>query len=267
MSSNLDRLKKDLDELVTLGLSMVIDFRTNEVSSQDRPKAKGIDEDLQKETKGIFKKNYQSWYSESISVIKQLLPDRLAEFILLYHDPKRKERKGGGDYVIHDWVTGFRSTKNARGDRAFKDDLIIAAKLLAQYEILKSAESRFNSSLFDIRQLVSADLLDSELAGSRELVKHGFLRAAGVIAGVVIEKHLLQVCNAHNIKSKKSHPTMSEFNDLLKNGGVVDVPTWRQIQRLGDIRNMCAHGKEREPTKDEVNELIDGADKICKTLF
>jgi len=46
-----------------------------------------------------------------------------------------------------------------------------------------------------------------------------------------------------------------------------DVVQWRFVQRLGDIRNYCAHNKDREPTKDEVNELIDGADKIIKTVF
>jgi hypothetical protein len=47
----------------------------------------------------------------------------------------------------------------------------------------------------------------------------------------------------------------------------LDVPTWRQIQRLGGIRNLCDHNKEREPTKDEVIELIGGVDKVSKTLF
>ena len=49
--------------------------------------------------------------------------------------------------------------------------------------------------------------------------------------------------------------------------GVIDVPTWRQIQRLGDIRNLCDHNKGREPTKKELEELVDGVEKITKTLF
>ena len=67
-------------------------------------------------------------------------------------------------------------------------------------------------------------------------------------------------------------PTMptkaiSDFNDLLKNGGVIEVPTWRQIQRLGDLRNLCDHNKQREPTSEEVAEFIDGVEKATKTLF
>jgi hypothetical protein len=69
----------------------------------------------------------------------------------------------------------------------------------------RAAERRFESSLFEIRQLVQADLFDSVLGYARELLKHKFLRAAGAIAGVVLEKHLRQVCFDHSIMiTKKS---------------------------------------------------------------
>jgi len=47
----------------------------------------------------------------------------------------------------------------------------------------------------------------------------------------------------------------------------IETPTWRFIQHLSDLRNLCDHNKDREPTKDEVNELIVGVTKITKTLF
>jgi hypothetical protein len=127
--------------------------------------------------------------------------------------------------------------------------------------------ARFDTSLFDIRQLVQADLFDSELEAARELAKHGFVRAAGAVAGVVLEKHLAQAATNHNVRMTKKHPTLSDFNDRLRDADVLDVPNWRKLQRLGDIRNLCDHNKNREPTSDEVNELIDGVDKLTKTLF
>ena len=54
--------------------------------------------------------------------------------------------------------------------------------------------------------------------------------------------------------------------DALKTAQVLDVPRWRQVQRLADLRNFCGHGKEREPTKEQVNELIDGVEssqRLC----
>ena len=93
-----------------------------------------------------------------------------------------------------------------------------------------------------------------------------FYRAAGSIAGVVLEKHLRDVCGNHNLKASKKKPTMVDYQDLLKNNNIIDTPTWRHLQFLADIRNKCAHPGE-EPTKDEVLSLINGTKKAIKTLF
>jgi len=136
-----------------------------------------------------------------------------------------------------------------------------------QLAILEATRTRFESSLHDIRQLLQADLFDSELDTSRELLKSGFLRASGAVAGVVLEKHLRQVVTNHALVIWKQHPTISDFNDLLKTNGVLDVPAWRNIQRLGDLRNLCDHNKHRDPTKEDLDELINGVEKLTKTLF
>ncbi|HEX7009430.1 MAG TPA: hypothetical protein VF184_05580, partial [Phycisphaeraceae bacterium] len=101
----------------------------------------------------------------------------------------------------------------------------------------------------------------------RELLQAGFIRPAGMIAGVVLEKHLAQVCTNHNLKLTKKRPTISDFNDTLKNNKVIDTATWRHIQRLGDLRNLCAHNGDRDPAEDEVDELIRGTEKYTKSLF
>jgi len=57
----------------------------------------------------------------------------------------------------------------------------------SEVQISRSAEARSESSLCDIKQLVQVDLFDSELEAARELLKHKFVRAAGAIAGVLLE--------------------------------------------------------------------------------
>jgi hypothetical protein len=136
-----------------------------------------------------------------------------------------------------------------------------------QMAILKSVRGRFESSLFDIQQLLQADLFDSELDAAKELAKHKFLRAAGALAGVVLEKHLGQVCSNHSIKVSKRDPTISDLNDLLKGASVVQLPEWRSIQHLADLRNLCDHDKKAEPTVEQIKDLLDGVAKITKTLF
>lgn len=168
-------------------------------------------------------------------------------------------------YTIQDYLTGLRIVKG--GSKAFDHERVVLARFDIQFQIVSSAKVRFDSSLSDIKGLVQADLFDSELEGSRELLANGFVRAAGVIAGVVLERHLSQVLGNHGLGTRKKTPTIADFNDLLKEGGVLDTPSWRQVQRLGDLRNLCGHDKGREPETEEVEELIDGVEKYTKTLF
>ena len=133
--------------------------------------------------------------------------------------------------------------------------------------ILESATGRFESSLFDIKKILQADIFDTEIESARELLKNGYERAAGTIAGLVLETHLAQVCASHNLTLSKKNPSISDYNDALKDSNVIEVPDWRLIQHLTDIRNLCAHKKKRDPKKEEVESLIDGVDKVCKTVY
>lgn len=258
MESNITKYKEDLQSLIERGTLLLYGLY-NEFSSElklDKATKESIN-------KLSFKNYYNSWYNESLAVIKQLMPDRLDDFISYYKQPKRKTFDYE-TYTISDYLVGLIKK---RGEIfVFKPSSIIT-KYEQQFSILKSIESRFKSSLFDIKQLVQADMFDSELEAAKELNKKGFHRAAGAICGVVIEKHLHGVCETRGIAIAKKNPAINDYNELLKNDNVIDIPTWRLIQRLGDIRNLCDHNKTEEPTKENINDLIDGTDKIIKTIF
>ncbi len=265
MISNLEKYKKDLEALIKKGELLFMAMQ-NDCYPEQFAEALGVEAKEYIKSLPIFKNDYQAWYSEAKVVIKQLLPDRLSDFERHYEKPKPRKDITYDNYRIEDYLQGLNVTRGLVKEKVVGPDAAIP-QFEQQLAILKSVSSRFESSLFDIRQLVQADLFDSELEAARELIKHGFLRGAGAIAGVVLEKHLAQVAKNHNIQTRKKDPTISDFNDLLKNGGVLAVPAWRQIQRLGDIRNLCDHNKDREPTKDEAQELVDGVEKFTKALF
>ena len=138
---------------------------------------------------------------------------------------------------------------------------------MQQLNIVKAAKETLDSALIDITAILQADLFDSEIDSARALAKSGFLRAAGAICGVVIEKHLNQVCNTRGIAITKKNPTIYDFNQKLKDENIISTPTWRLIQRLSDIRNICDHARATEPEKGEVEDLISGTDKVLKTVF
>jgi predicted transcriptional regulator len=98
-------------------------------------------------------------------------------------------------------------------------------------------------------------------------MKKKFFRGAGAIAGVVLEKHLKQVIENHNLSTKKKHPSIADYNDLLKKEEIIGTKNWRFIQHLGDLRNLCDHNKDKEPTNDDIQSLIDGIKKIIKTIW
>ncbi|HEY0763185.1 MAG TPA: hypothetical protein VGD61_12510 [Pyrinomonadaceae bacterium] len=102
---------------------------------------------------------------------------------------------------------------------------------------------------------------------SKELAKHKFGRAAGAVAGVVLERHLKDVCQRRHLKVTKKNPTIADVNNLLKEATIIDLPQWRFVQHLADIRNLCDHSKTTEPSLDQVNDLIAGVMKVTKTVF
>ncbi|MDR2967489.1 MAG: hypothetical protein LBU74_06035 [Methanobacteriaceae archaeon] len=265
MISNLEKYKKDLENLINKGnllySAMLSECYPNK--KKERLNIKDADnESLDKLPD--FNSEYQEWYSEASIVIKQLLTDRLDDFKSYYDKPKSRKQINVENYCIKDYLDGITVSTYRE---TIVDTSAAIPKFQQQLAILKSVSSRFTSSLFDIQQLVQADLFDSELDAAKELTKKGFIRGAGAIAGVVLEKHLSQVMDNHNISTRRKRPTINDFNETLKNNNVIDVPLWRQIQRFGDIRNLCDHNKNRDPSKEEISELIDGVEKLTKTLF
>lgn len=210
-----------------------------------------------------FRTCYHHWYSEALVVVKQLLPDRYADFVKFYEGPKTRKTLDVETYRIEDACQSLSSTRY--GGDVIVDMSAAISLLQQQIAILESIEKRFESSLFDIKQLVQADLFDSELDVARELLKNKFSRAAGAVAGVVLEGHLKQVCDNHNLPKKSG--TIAVLNDALKAVGVIELSQSRHIQFLGDIRNKCGHKNPTDPTVEEVGELIAGVDKVIKTIF
>ncbi len=266
--TNLTKYKEDLKLLLDKAKLIGEDFRYRTYTDEQRKKLDKDEIAIIKKLNSFFEINYQGWYTEALAVIKLLIPDRLAEFVDLYKGDGKRKDISATTYNMQDWLKGSRVAANKfTGEKPFDDLAAVSMRFTNQYQILTSAEKRFTSSLLDIKQLVQADFFDSEIEVSKELLKKGFYRAAGVICGVIIEKHLSQVCDNHNVAISKKHPTISDFNDTLKSSNVIEISSWRFIQRLGDLRNLCGHNKEKEPSNDEANELIEGTDKLIKTVY
>jgi hypothetical protein len=270
MPSTLDRLKNDIDILTRRGQDLFLAmkyecFSTTIVRQLTKEfgesKAKEIVQNLP-----AFAEAYEAWYSEARALVKHLLPDRLQDFISHYEVPKSRRELSADSYRITDYLQGISATNKFTKEKIVGQEAAIL-HFRQQLAIVKASQARFQSALFDIRHLVQADIFDSELEAAGELAKNKFLRSAGALAGVVLERHLAHVCSERGIKVGKSNPGISDLNDALKQSGLIDIPQWRHVQLLGDIRNLCDHAKSKEPTSTQIEDLLNGTAKVVKTIL
>jgi len=266
---NLEKYRKDLDALVNLGVNLYYSMVVKWYSEQEIAKILPLTE-LENELEGFIKtlpdfySEYQGWYSESLSIIKFLLPNRINDFVSYYETPSNRAKIDFATYVVKDYLHSIYTYRNNKLSITPKAAI---TRFQQQLAILKACQKRFESSLFDVKSLLQGDLFDSELEAAKDLNSKGLYRAAGAIVGVVLETHFAQVCENHNLKLPKKDPTINDYNDFLKKEEIITLNTYKHISLLGDIRNLCTHKKSEEPTKDDVDRLISGAQVIMKTIF
>lgn len=221
---------------------------------------------FQKKEAKQFQFEYQIWYTKALKAVSALAPDRYQEFKGYYEiDPKRKTF-GYGTYVIQDFIKGVAPAPIGLQYENFDPREQALRCFVNQLTILKAVADRIDSVVNNIEGELYAELQDSEIVIARQLAKIS-LRAAGALVGVVIEGHLLKVVAAHNLKITKKTPTIADLIEPLKAASVIDTAAWRKITFLSDLRNLCCHKKDSEPTKEQVIELIDGAEWLTKNVF
>jgi hypothetical protein len=262
MSQNSDKLKGELESLISEGEQLRLSLmQTYKENSHLKIYDKHL-KDIDVSNLPSFYYSYEKWYTYSLLYVKKFVPDRIKDFTDLYRNNDRKDPTLD-TYTISDTILGMVYP----GMTIENISSVSVIKVRQQISILKSVYTLIDSFIHNMEFELQANIFDSELDASKELWKNGFLRASGVICGVILEKHLKQVCVAHQIKISKKNPTFNDLAESLKNNGIIDVPDWRRIQLMADIRNICCHDKEDEPTKDQVKDLLDGTDKIIKTIF
>ena len=260
-NGNIAKIIKDLDALLHWGKILKKAWELQwcdskmDLSEEQRGCLKGID----------IADKYQAWYSKALIIIKQFLPCRLDEFVGLYEYKGNRKTVTFDNFRISDVLLeyGYLSCVDLFGPRDLRYCLNLFAR---QCSILMAARESLVNSWVEIRQVLQADLLDSEIDAARRLNKNGFPRAAGAVAGIVLEKHLNAVIGSHEFRMSKKSPGINDCARKLKGKGMIDVQTCRFIQSLGNLCDLCYNVKS-EPTKEEVEELISGVAEIVKTVI
>lgn len=203
---------------------------------------------------------YQKFYTKAQRVVATLAPERLEDFVSQYRR-SRGDLKSLVDYTIYDGLMEIGHRNKIYGPHS------AVRKIRNQLDILISVRDSLGSVLFEIHQTLRMDLFDSELAASKHLLDRGHIRASGAVAGVVLEEHLKSVAQRNGFKTRKKAATIADYNEFLKAQAIVDIVTWRRIQGLADIRNLCDHAKDRAPTHEDADDLILGTERMLKSVL
>ena len=134
------------------------------------------------------------------------------------------------------------------------------------YDILKQLRAVFlavqedfeGGYLNSLRNLVQAEVFSNELEQAEELLGRGYATAAAVIAGVVLETALRDLCTAHGIE----HGSLNKMNDDLARANAYNATQKKRITALAGTRNSAAHGKPEEFTTAEVKGMIDDVERF-----
>jgi hypothetical protein len=118
--------------------------------------------------------------------------------------------------------------------------------------LLAAKEDYEGGYLKTVRNLIQADVFDAELEQAEELLASGYKTPAALIAGIVLETSLRQVCKDHGLPTGK----LDKMNADLAKAGVYNKLVQKQITALADIRNNAAHGHSDQFDERDVTNMI-----------
>ncbi|WP_433785485.1 DUF4145 domain-containing protein [Pseudomonas frederiksbergensis] len=109
-----------------------------------------------------------------------------------------------------------------------------------------------------VRNLVQAEVFGSELEQASELLSAGYASAAAVIAGVVLETTVRNICTDKGIQ----HGSLDRMNAELAKIGAYNLLQQKRITAMAAVRNSAAHGKTDEFSSGDVKGMIDDVERF-----
>jgi hypothetical protein len=136
--------------------------------------------------------------------------------------------------------------------------------------VLKAAKAALNQGyVFELRDLVRADVEADLFDQATTLLEGGYDRAAAVVVGAVVEERLRAVAPSWNVPVVIGGKplTMEPLNIELKKAGAYDGIMQKRIALLGGLRNKAAHGEPFQNRTSDVESMIRDAVSICATVI
>ena len=137
---------------------------------------------------------------------------------------------------------------------------------LALGALKAAADDYKHGFLFEVRNIVAAEVFDEFLEQAEYLLGVGYQGPAAVIAGSVLEDGLRKLCQRRNI-ALSAKPKLDTMNADLYKAGAYNLLTQKKITALADIRNNAAHGQWDQFTARDVDDMVQAVRSIMAQHF
>lgn len=189
--------------------------------------------------------DYQIWYTQTRHLVNDYVHERITEFDQIYLDVIKCLKLEGGWGGIYDKSVYINSWSND-----FLNQLGILLSIPLVAEIKEKS----------LRNILTADIANSEIDEAEELYDEQHYRAAGAVAGVALERYLKTRCEVNSIEYKKEN-SIHSLAQLLYNHDppLIDATVLNHMDHLASIRKNCAHANQisDEKLRKDVRRLID----------
>lgn len=153
----------------------------------------------------------------------------------------------------------YKEFEKNEGKEGFNEGITSFTK---QYSLFNAFYNDWkNGYLTSLQVLAQAEIFESELEQAEELLVKKYKAAAAVIAGVVLEIGLRNLCTRESI----DHGKLDGMNANLAKLGIYNKLQQKKITALAEVRNSAAHGKEDEYTHDDVKNMIRDIESFLST--
>ena len=189
----------------------------------------------------------------------------------------RKNSGDGRDYVENRPFSEFRAASLSFLERTFGSKhqftLEFSEKVTQLYPdhvedglgILAAAKNEIQGGwLFTTKEIVSAEILSDFIEMAICLLGEQCKEAAAVMGGSVLEEHLRQLCNKHNIavetviSGKPVPKTADSLNSELASANIYTKLDQISVAAWLDLRSKAAHGKYSEYNATQVEFMLNG---------
>ena len=128
----------------------------------------------------------------------------------------------------------------------------------ARAVFLAAKEDFEGGYLNKVKNLIQAEVFESELDQARELLASGYHLAAAVVAGVVLETNIRDLCMCSSMPIGK----LDKMNADLAKAGRYNALVQKRITALAAIRNSAAHGDIAAFKREDVLPMIDEVERL-----